>query len=610
MKSKTIKQNITFKHNTKTKKQIKHNNSSRIKNMEHDNKSKQPISQYNINLILLPNQCFPIEDIVKEIHTNLNLDKQKHSIPVNITLTMLEHPVFFGDRIRITNMNFNKKKLVYHRATCKLYMDSLELNKSYYDNIKIIKKEYINYTTIKNKKQPLGTYIKKLTTTNSANTYTFYFDPVDHQLYEELKQFNTANHTKQQNTTFNIKCLDSLLFISPRNKLEEFHTTKNKKKSFFHATFYSWQKQQVDILANTKSYDTQNRNKMPKNESVPDLPRNDSTKYKTYIIEAIKYIAKIKGKDYKYGIVNNEKDIIFPLTRDTSLEWLQHFCKHRLHKFGKYQDAIDSNAKNFLYHSCISPMLNIGLITPRDVINIVKEYYESNKSSVGIANYEGFMRQVLGWREYQRYCYLYAYNDMINSNYFDNNKNLDTRWYHNSNTNNINNSNNVNNNSNKQFNIKPLDDAIKMAWQDAYLHHILRLMVVGNFMNLYGIHPDEAYKWFMEFSLDSYDWVMIQNIYGMAMWSDGGLTMHKPYISGDGYIMKMSTYTKEKDMISKETGKLEKAGWNSKWYALYYNFINKNRNKLKNTYYAGMIKNYDKKSKEEKDQIDQIVKSI
>jgi deoxyribodipyrimidine photolyase-related protein len=103
---------------------------------------------------------------------------------------------------------------------------------------------------------------------------------------------------------------------------------------------------------------------------------------------------------------------------------------------------------------------------------------------------------------------------------------------------------------------------------------------------------------------------MIQNIYGMAMWSDGGLTMHKPYISGDGYIMKMSTYTKEKDTINKETGKLENVGWNSKWYALYYDFINKNRNKLKKTYYAGMIKNYDKKSKEEKSNILQIVKSI
>ena len=329
---------------------------------------------------------------------------------------------------------------------------------------------------------------------------------------------------------------------------------------------------------------------MPINTIVPKLPDNNYNVSKSRIITtSIKYIEKYFSNNY--GSCSKIEDLIFPISRADALIWLLDFCKNRLYKFGKYQDAIDSKNRNFLFHSCISPMLNIGIIIPQDVIDIVSDYYSKNKTIIGISNYEGFMRQVLGWREYQRYCYIYAYDKMINSNYFGNNKKLDIRWY------------------NGTLGVKPVDDAIKMAWKDGYLHHILRLMVVANYMNLLGIHPDDVYKWFMEFSLDSYDWVMIQNVYSMGLWSDGGLTMRKPYISGDGYIMKMSTYKKEKDIVNKETGK-EEYGWNTKWYSIFYDFINRNRHKLSSTYYAGMIKNYDKKTNAEKEKIKLVVKSL
>ena len=117
--------------------------------------------------------------------------------------------------------------------------------------------------------------------------------------------------------------------------------------------------------------------------------------------------------------------------------------------------------------------------------------------------------------------------------------------------------------------VKPVDDAVKMAINDGYIHHILRLMVVGNFMNLVGIHPDDVYKWFMEFSLDSYDWVMVGNVYSMAMWSDGGLTMRKPYISGSGYIMKMSNYPRDKTTNNTNTNT-----WQQQWDDIFHDFIN------------------------------------
>jgi deoxyribodipyrimidine photolyase-like uncharacterized protein len=163
-----------------------------------------------------------------------------------------------------------------------------------------------------------------------------------------------------------------------------------------------------------------------------------------------------------------------------------------------------------------------------------------------------------------------------------------------------------------------------MALDDGYIHHILRLMVVGNFMNLVGIHPDDVYKWFMEFSLDSYDWVMIGNVYSMALWADGGLTMRKPYISGDGYIMKMGNYSKstgarsdnskrtKKNIETQETVEHEQAEqetktvdtakkWNEEWNAVFHHFIDRNATKLLRTYYAGLVRAWQKKQEGERE---------
>lgn len=551
-----------------TKKKTNTNTSRTNNNINSDNKPDSKTTHYTIELIVLPNQLFPFNMIEESIIKSLSsTNKQTIKSPkLTINLHLLEHPVYYGDRKRIPNMKFNKKKLVYHRATSKLYLDTVTNHST---TIKLNTKQYYNYTTLKNYNNPLQYTINKLL--SHKGTHIMVFDPVDHEINDELTKFD--KHP-------NVHILDSLLFINTNAKLQDYHNNHNKTKSFFHASFYSWQKTQLDILKNTKSYDMQNRNKMPKSLKVPELPQNtDSTKYKSYILEAIKYVEQIKKNNY--GSVNDESDIIFPLTRASSINWLDNFCKHRLNNFGKYQDSIDAEPRNYLFHSCISPMLNTGIITPMDVVNTVKTYYDNHKSSVGISNFEGFIRQVIGWREYQQYCYKYAYKDMITSNYFNNKKKLNKTWYE------------------GNMGVKPVDDAIKMAWSDAYLHHILRLMVMGSFMNLCGIHPDEVYKWFMEFSIDSYDWVMIQNVYSMAMWSDGGLTMHKPYISGDGYIMKMSNYTKEKDTKDTKDNKII-YGWNTIWYSVFYNFINVNQSKLAKTYYAGMIKNWNNKSDTDK----------
>ena len=178
-----------------------------------------------------------------------------------------------------------------------------------------------------------------------------------------------------------------------------------------------------------------------------------------------------------------------------------------------------------LFHSVISMQLNIGLITPEYILKEILQRYDKSKKEI-LHSVEGFVRQ-LNWREYSRLLYRYAYDKMIHKNYFDNRHHLTKAWY------------------DGELKIQPIDICIKFAFQYGYLHHILRLMVMCNFMNLMNIHPDDVYKWFMEFSLDSYDWVMINNVYSMGMFSDNGLTTSKVYISSSKYILRMSDVKKD-----------------------------------------------------------------
>ena len=212
----------------------------------------------------------------------------------------------------------------------------------------------------------------------------------------------------------------------------------------------------------------------------------------------------------------------YPITHNTAKKWLKWFIKKKFKNFGKYQDTIvegeDGERKrtDYLFHSVLSSSINIGLLCPDDIIDEIEKY----KSRVPINSYEAYIRQLF-WREYQRYTYIYF---DFKGNYFGNRKKLDKSWY------------------NGTLGIPPVDDAIVRGIETGYLHHILRLMVVGNYMNLSGISPDEGFRWFMEFSCDSYEWVMHQNVLEMVFFVSGGKTMRKPYISSSNYILKMSNY--------------------------------------------------------------------
>jgi deoxyribodipyrimidine photolyase-related protein len=390
--------------------------------------------------------------------------------------------------------NYNKKKLVLHRASMMYFYDYMKEN-----GYKI---KYCGF---------------------NENIHNFNDDFILYQPLNKVEILNLPEYTIYKRNT-------PALLLSQ----EDYNEYNKKTKKFFFYAFYMWAKGKTNIIPSIKSLDKENRLRISSTNLTIKQP---NTKENKYILEAINYVNKHFPDNY--GSTDN---FMYPVTHKDAQKWLTHFLKYKFQHFGPYQDFIHKDDP-FLYHSMLSALINIGLITPSQVIQHISVYNSINK--VPLNSYEGFIRQLF-WREYQYYCYMYySFNNL---NYFANNKKITKDWY----TGNL--------------GIEPVDDAIKDAFASGYLHHIIRLMVVGNYMNLSGLHPREGFRWFMEFSCDSYEWVMHQNVLDMVFFVSGGATMRRPYISSSNYILKMSNY--------------KKGEWSLHWDTMYKKFVNKNKKKL------------------------------
>lgn len=338
------------------------------------------------------------------------------------------------------------------------------------------------------------------------------FDPIDKiELKNDYEKVNSPN------------------FLLSKELVEKY---RKKTKSFYFHYFYEWSKKELDIIPNIKSKDKENRLSLPADIKIPNLPENVADE---------KYINYGKNKvesefENNYG---NVDDFIFPLTHKTAKLFLRNFLKKRFKDFGPYEDAI-SKDNDYIFHSVLSSSINIGLLNPSEIIEDVLKLKD-----IPVNSKEGYIRQLF-WREYQRYTYLYI--DFKSMNYFNFKNKLDKRWY------------------NGTLGNEVIDKTIKKGFDNAYLHHIERLMVIGNYMVLSEISPEEGYKWFMEFPIDSYMWVMSQNVFDMVFFVGGGLTMRRPYISTSNYIVKMSNY--------------KRGEWCDIWDELYYRFLKKYKKKL------------------------------
>ena len=460
--------------------------------------------------IILPTQLFEFND---------KLDKMDK-------IYLIEEPFYF------TSKKFHKQKLILHRSSMKYYYDKLKIKY----NSKVI---YIEFD--------------KIDSNEFKNKNIFMYDPIDKPVIE-----------KYMKLSLKIVIYDTPLFLETRSDLEEYRNKNTNKKNYYHDNFYKWQRKRLEILIENReqpiggkwSFDKENRNPYDKNYKEDKI----ITYSNKYIEEAKDYIKKNFMNNF--GIVEY---IYYPITHEEARTHLKTFIKKRLETFGKNQDGI-SKKVIFGSHSILSPLLNIGLITPNIVIDEVIKYYNSdNKSLISV---EAFIRQLIGWRSYTRFIYEYHGNEMIKMNRLNHKKKLPKSWYNNEGT-----------------NMRIIDDMIAKVSKYGYLHHIERLMIMGNIGLLLEINPKELYDWFMICFIDSYEWVMVPNVYGMSQYSIINISMMtRPYISSSNYIKKMSDYKKE--------------DWYEIWDALYWNFINEKREILKKIYAMAMqVKLIDKMEK-------------
>jgi deoxyribodipyrimidine photolyase-related protein len=446
------------------------------------------------------------------IHLFSNTEKLK-----NKKIYLIEEPRFFVD------FNYHKLKIAYHRATMKSYYDYLLSKKidAVYFDFKDINEEFY---------KKLGKKYK--------NIYTY--NLCDNVLLNKLNKYIGKD---------NIRVEETLNFLVSEKFLEENIDTFFKNGKYNHQNFYKMQRLRLNILIKNDgispvggkwSFDTENRKKLPKNITIPKILKLQKNKY---IIDGHEYANKYFFNNY--GSLDN---FIYPINHDDSIKWLNDFLKRKFEHFGIYEDA-ESDRDPFLFHSVLSPMMNIGLITDSEVLEIALKY----ENKVPIESFEGFIRQIIGWRNYLYAIYLLEGNKLKGTNFFGCNNKINKKimWE-------------------GKTDIIPIDNVIKKINDYGYAHHIERLMYLGNYMLICMINPNDVYELFMEWTIDAYEWVMIPNVYGMSQFSDGGIVMTRPYFSSSNYILKMSDYKKE--------------SWCSVYDALYYNFINNNIDFLKKNY--------------------------
>jgi len=317
-----------------------------------------------------------------------------------------------------------------------------------------------------------------------------------------------------------LEVLPSPMFKLARHEFSDFKGHKNTLRM---GSFYKDMRKQFDVLLDENndpiggrwSFDEDNRKKIPVGTLIP----------KKFVGKGSSYCAPISKSIQKHfqdhpGETNH---VWMPLTRSDALAQLDNFLTTKFENFGVYEDAI-LQSDTFLFHSAISPALNMGLITPDDVLNKSIEF--AKNENIPINSLEGFVRQILGWREFMRGIYREFGEKQIESNFFGFQGELNSSWY------------------DGRTGIPPLDDAILFAQKYGYTHHINRLMVISNMMTLAEIHPKNIYRWFMELFVDSSEWVMTPNVFGMGTFADGGIFATKPYICGSNYFLKMSDYRK------------------------------------------------------------------
>ena len=457
------------------------------------------------------------------------------AIKENNPVYLIEEELFF------TQFKFHKQKIILHKASMYAYASCLRTEG-----------HDVNYISAHDGNSKLETLFTLLQAKGITQIRSCF--PSDNWLKKRVDEIAVNNKMF-------VEWIEGPDFLTSRDEIDSFF----KGKKHYHQTdFYIYQRKKLGILLDQQSspiggkwtYDAENRKKLPKQIHIPKplFPQADEH-LKKAIEEVEEHYPNLPGD-------TSFKNNIFPWawTREQALKNLNNFLQVRFNQFGEYEDAIAKD-EHFIFHSLLSPSLNIGLLTPKEIIESALNY--AAKHNIPLNASEGFIRQIIGWREFMRATYLLNGGYQRTKNFWGFKRKIPSSFY------------------TGTTGIEPVDQTIKKVLHTGYAHHIERLMVLGNFFLLCEFDPDEVYQWFMELFIDAYDWVMVPNVYSMTQFADGGTLTTKPYISGSNYLLKMSDYKKEKE-VNHNT-------WHYIWDSLFWHFMDKQRSFFLSNPRLGML---------------------
>jgi deoxyribodipyrimidine photolyase-related protein len=425
------------------------------------------------------------------------------------TLVVLVEPDLF-----VRQFSFHSHKLVLHRASMRAFAERLREEGH--------ATAYVESTADEPTEQRLAGLLRE-----AGVAEVSVFDVVDDWLGQEVERAVAAAGAELTELT-------TPAFLTTPAQIEEIFS-RHRRPRMQH--FYEAQRRRLDLLMDGDrpvggrwSYDEENRKSLPRDIEIPALPTPTRSEH---VRAAIAWVEE--------EFPDNPGDpatFRWPVTHRQADHWLRRFLEDRFADFGPYEDAIAAD-EPWLFHSALSPLINIGLLDPERVVRAAVRHADHH--DVPLPSLEGFVRQVIGWREYMRAAYVVHGRAMRTRNTLRLARDLAPGWW------------------DGTTGIEPVDVVIRRVLEHGYAHHIERLMILGNAMLLLRHDPDEVYAWFMELFVDAYDWVMVPNVYAMSQFAAGELITTKPYVSGSNYVRKMSDFPP--------------GDWTTVWDALYWQFV-------------------------------------
>lgn len=377
----------------------------------------------------------------------------------------------------------------------------------------------------------------------------------------------------QKKISIPIEILEDNRFLCNTKRFEKWAKTRRSLTMEF---FYREMRKDFNILMNGReplggawNFDQANRKTYHKNIVIQEACFFEKNIITSEVLELVSQ----KFSDH-FGDL---EPFYFATTRIEALEALHHFIEHRLSDFGTYQDVM-IESEPWMNHSHLSFYLNNGLLMPWDVILAVEKAY--HKHNLPINSVEGFIRQIAGWREYVHGIYWLKMPQYVEENFLQAQRTLPEFYW------------------TAKTKMNCIQQCVKETQNNAYAHHIQRLMVLGNFALLIGVHPKELNEWFWIVYADAYEWVELPNVSGMTLFADGGYLATKPYASSGAYIQKMSNYCIKCSYDVKQKRGDSACPFNY----LYWNFLMTHYEKLKSNHRLNMpYKTLDKMSHEQKE---------